>query len=121
LFAIIRFRRRRADEMPAQVHGNTRLEITWTVLPSLILLVIAVPSMQTIFASDAPPPTATNLLHVRVIGHQWWWEFQYPELNISTANELHLPMGRTATFDVESADVIHAFWIPKMGGKIDAV
>jgi len=120
LFAILRYRRRRDDEMPAQVHGNTRLEITWTVLPSLVLLVIAVPSMQTIFASDSPPPTA-DPLHVRVIGHQWWWEFQYPELNITTANELHLPVNRTATFELESIDVIHAFWIPKMGGKQDAV
>src|SRR5438874_8414896 len=122
LYAIIRFRRRPGNEMPSQVHGNTRLEVAWTILPSLVLLVIAVPSIGTIFASDAPPPTGLgSSLHVRVIGHQWWWEFQYPDLGITTGNELHLPAGRTATFDIESGDVIHSFWIPKMGGKVDAV
>jgi cytochrome c oxidase subunit 2 len=121
LYAVVRFRRRRDNEMPTQVHGNTRLEVTWTVLPSLVLLVIAVPSMATIFASNSPPVAANDALKVRVIGHQWWWEFQYPELGVTTANELHLPVGRTAVFDLESIDVIHSFWIPRMGGKIDAV
>jgi len=119
LYAIIRFRRRREGALPAQVHGNTRVEIAWTVLPALVLLVIAVPSIGTIFASDRPPPAVTNPLRVRVIGHQWWWEFQYPELGVVTANELHLPVGRTVLFDLQSSDVIHSFWVPKMGGKAD--
>jgi cytochrome c oxidase subunit 2 len=60
-------------------------------------------------------------MYVRVIGHQWWWEFQYPELGISTANELHVPAGQTVRFDLQSADVIHSFWFPFMGGKVDVV
>src|SRR5688572_29334555 len=119
LYAIIKFRRRAENELPTQTHGNTRLEIAWTIIPSIVLLIIAVPTIGTIFASDAIPPTATQ--YVRVIGHQWWWEFQYPDLGISTANELHLPVGETVRFDLESVDVIHSFWFPRMGGKMDVV
>jgi len=119
LYAIIRFRRRREDEMPAQTHGNTRLEIAWTVLPSIVLLVIAIPTIPTIFAQDAIPPTASQ--RIKVIGHQWWWEFQYPDLGVVTANEFHLPLGETARLDLESADVVHSFWVPRVGGKMDVV
>ena len=86
---------------------------------SLILLIIAVPTIQTIFAADARPATATQ--YVKVVGHQWWWEFQYPNLGVVTANELHVPVGETVRFELTSADVIHAFWFPRMGGKMDAV
>lgn len=119
LYAVVRFRRRGEHELPSQTHGHTRLEITWTVLPSLVLLVIAIPTIGTIFASDAIPPTAT--MYVRVIGHQWWWEYHYPDLGIVTANELHLPLGQTARIEMESVDVVHSFWIPRMGGKMDIV
>jgi len=119
LYTIIRFRRRREDEMPAQTHGNTRLEVAWTVLPSIVLLVIAIPTIPTIFAQDAIPPTASQ--RIKVIGHQWWWEFQYPDLGVVTANELHLPLGETALLDLESADVVHSFWVPRVGGKMDVV
>jgi cytochrome c oxidase subunit 2 len=119
LYTIIRFRRRANNQMPTQTHGNTRLEVAWTILPSMVLLVIAIPTIPTIFAQDTVPPNATQ--HVRVIGHQWWWEFQYPDLGVATANELHLPVGQTVRFDLTSADVIHSFWIPRMGGKMDVV
>jgi cytochrome c oxidase subunit 2 len=119
LYAIIRYRRRSPDELPSQTHGNTRLEIAWTIIPSLVLLVIAVPTINTIFAADAVPQNATQ--YVKVIGHQWWWEFQYPNLGVTTANELHLPLGETVRFDLTSADVIHSFWFPRMGGKVDVV
>jgi cytochrome c oxidase subunit 2 len=121
LYTIVRFRRRSDNELPSQTHGNTRLEVAWTVLPSIVLLIIAIPTIQTIFYSDAPPVSAQNVLKVNVIGHQWWWEFQYPDLGVVTANELHLPAGRTASFDLRSADVIHSFWVPRMGGKVDAI
>jgi len=117
LWAIIRYRRR-DDRLPRQVHGNTGLEVTWTVIPSVVLLVIAVPSISTIFASDAVPQTS-NLQRIKVVGHQWWWEFQYTDLGISTANELHLVVNQTASFQLNSADVIHSFWFPLMGGKMD--
>lgn len=123
LYTVIRFRRRREGELPAQVHGNTRLEITWTVLPSIVLLIIAIPTIGTIFAQDVVPPTATDVLKLKVVGHQWWWEIRYPEYgsNVVTANEFHLPRGRTVLVELTSADVVHSFWVPKMGGKMDVV
>jgi cytochrome c oxidase subunit 2 len=121
LFAIFRFRRRAgAEEVPEAVHGHTRLEIAWTIAPALILAFIAVPTIRTIFVTqdDKPIPGA---LQVRVVGHQWWWEFEYPDLGFVTANELHLPVGRTASFTMESADVVHSFWIPRLAGKRDVI
>jgi cytochrome c oxidase subunit 2 len=121
VYAVVRFRRRSPDELPSQVHGNTRLEVAWTIIPSIVLLIIAIPTISTIFYSDAPPASAQNVLKVTVIGHQWWWEFRYPDVGVVTANELHLPAGRTASFDLKSEDVIHSFWVPRMGGKVDVV
>ena len=72
------------------MHGNTRLEILWTVLPAVILAIIAVPTVRSIFRTEAPAPPGA--LEVHVIGHQWWWEFRYPDLGIVTANELHVPV-----------------------------
>ncbi|MCB9229240.1 MAG: cytochrome c oxidase subunit II [Deltaproteobacteria bacterium] len=104
---------------PKQIHGNALLEITWTIIPFILLLFIAVPTWQVIFKQpDEPPPGA---MVVKVIGHQWWWEFQYPELGITTANELHLPAETPVFFVISSADVIHSFWIPQFGGKVDAL
>ena len=117
LYAILRFRRRRDDEMPAQVHGNMRLEVAWTVLPSIVLLIIAIPTIGTIFATDAIPEKIGQ--HVVVTGHQWWWEFEYKDLGFVTANEVHLPLGQAVELDLRSADIVHSFWIPKMGGKSD--
>lgn len=119
VYSVLRFRRRREDELPAQVHGNTRLEVAWTVLPAVVLLIIAVPTIETVFKNDEVPPTASQ--KVTVIGHQWWWEVRYPDLGVLAANEMHLPIGQTVRVDLQSADVVHAFWIPKMGGKMDAV
>ncbi len=124
--AILKFRRRRGDQtIPAQTHGNTKLEIAWTVIPAVILLIIAVPTIQRIFDLDRVPAAsaAGEVLRVEVIAHQWWWEFRYPDLGAGavTANELHLPVGRTALLELRSADVIHSFWIPKLGGKMDVV
>ncbi len=119
LYAIIRFRRRADNQMPTQTHGNTRLEIAWTILPSIVLLVIAFPTIPAIFAYDTIP--ANPAQRVEVIGHQWWWEFRYPDLGVTTANEFHLPVNQTVVFDLHSADVIHSFWVPRMGGKRDVV
>lgn len=119
IYSVIRYRRRSPDEVPHQLHGNTRLEIAWTIAPAIVLAFIGVPTISTIFQASQPAPA--DALHVRVVGHQWWWEFQYPELNVVTANEVHLPGGRPVRFDLESADVIHSFWIPRLGGKLDVV
>ena len=119
LYTIWRYRARPGQGRPRQIHGNTRLEIAWTIAPAVVLAVIAVPTIQTIFAIGGPPPT--DSLQVEVIGHQWWWEFRYPQLNVVTANEVHMPAGKNVSFDLKSADVIHSFWFPRLGGKRDVV
>lgn len=124
LFAVLRFRQRPGREaLPQQVHGNTRLEVGWTILPSLILAVIAIPTISTIVDLSRKPD---NPLEVRVIAHQWWWEFQYrdpsaPNKQVYVANEMHIPVGRKIYATVESVDVIHSFWIPNLAGKMDAI
>ena len=119
LYAIWRFRRKSDDDRPEHVHGNTTLEILWTAIPALILAFIAVPTVQTIFRTQAK--ASAGALQVEVIGHQWWWEFRYPQYRIVTANELYLPIGRTVNFSLKSADVLHSFSIPQLGGKRDLI
>jgi cytochrome c oxidase subunit 2 len=116
---IVKFRRRPGQGEPRHVHGNTTLEVLWTAIPAVILLFIAIPTVRTIFATQAK--ARPGALQVEVIGHQWWWEFRYPEYNITTANELYLPLGRTVNFALKTADVLHAFWIPQLGGKRDLI
>ncbi len=119
LYVIFRFRRRPDSPQPKPVHGSTTLEITWTVIPALVLIVIAIPTVQTIFRTQAK--AAPDALQVEAIGHQWWWEFRYPQYNIAVANELYLPVGRTVSFKLKTVDVLHSFWIPAMGGKRDLI
>jgi len=123
--SIVRWRRRRGDDRePRQVHGNTRLEVLWTIIPAVILAVVAVPTLRTLFALRAPA-TGPDVLVVKVTGHQWWWEFEYPSIvgpdgrPLVTANELHIPFGRTTQLEMTSADVIHSFWAPSLSGKRD--
>ncbi|MGH7537757.1 MAG: cytochrome c oxidase subunit II [Gemmatimonadales bacterium] len=118
LFIIIRYRQREGAAPPPQHHGHTGLELAWTLAPALILMFIAVPTVRTIFATSGAPEGA---LRVEVIGHQWWWEYRYPDLGVVTANELHLPVGRPVAIDLTSADVIHSWWTPALGGKRDAI
>ena len=119
VYTIIRFRRRPGAPTPKQVHGNTTIEILWTAIPAVILIFIAIPTVRTIFKTQAK--AAPDALQVEVIGHQWWWEFKYPQLGITTANELYLPNGRTVNFQLKTIDVLHSFWIPQMGGKRDLI
>jgi cytochrome c oxidase subunit II len=119
LYAIFRYRRRSENDRPEHVHGNTTLEILWTAIPALILAFIAVPTVRTIFKTQEK--AKADALQVEVIGHQWWWEFRYPEYKITTANELYLPIGRTVNFTLRSQDVLHSFWIPQLGGKRDLI
>jgi cytochrome c oxidase subunit 2 len=116
--ASIRYRRRAGQALPPQIHGNTLVEVLWTTGPVLIVGWILFVTLPVIFATQAPAPSGSML--VKVIGHQFWWEFQYPDGNVTTANELHLPVGRTANLQLLSDDVIHSFWIPALGGKRDA-
>lgn len=117
IYAIFRFRGKPGDPEPHQTHGNTTVEIIWTVIPALILAAIAVPTVRAIFQTNATP--AKDALKIEVVGHQWWWEFRYPEYNITTANEIHIPVGRTVSLHMGSADVIHSFWVPQFAAKRD--
>lgn len=119
VYMIFKFRRRPDGGVPKQVHGNTKLEIAWTAIPAVILIFIAIPTVRTIFTTQAK--ASPDALQVEVIGHQWWWEFRYPQYGITTANELYLPNGRTVNFQLKTVDVLHSFWIPQMGGKRDLI
>ncbi|MGH2674119.1 MAG: cytochrome c oxidase subunit II, partial [Actinomycetota bacterium] len=119
VFAMIRFRRRSADDTPRQIHGNTRLEIMWTILPALLLAGVAVPTVGTIFDLASRPEG--EVLEVNVIGHQWWWEVEYPDLGVITANEVHVPTDRPVALNLTSKDVIHSFSVPRLAGKQDLI
>ena len=120
VYAAIKFRRRSDDEAPVQVHGNARMELTWTVIPAAILAVVGVLTVGSIVDLDRVP-TDADVLNVNVIGHQWWWEYEYPEHDVVTANELHIPTNVPVAINLGSVDVIHSFWPPKLAGKIDAI
>ncbi|HEY0304041.1 MAG TPA: cytochrome c oxidase subunit II, partial [Longimicrobiales bacterium] len=117
LYFIFRYRERPGAPKPKQIHGHTGLEIAWTIIPAIIVLFIAVPTVSGIFATQRK--AVPNALQVEVIGHQWRWEFRYPQLGIITANELVVPVGREVELKMWSADVIHSYWIPRIGGKRD--
>jgi cytochrome c oxidase subunit 2 len=122
VYSLVRFRYRPGDPTPNQVHGNTTLELAWTLIPALLLAAISVPTTRTIFFTyrDAPP----GALEVDVRGYQWWWSFSYPLANgdtVVTANEIHVPVGQPVVLKLNSNDVIHSFWIPQMGGKRDVI
>jgi cytochrome c oxidase subunit 2 len=118
LFFGFRFREQ-PGRVARQIHGNTRLEIVWTIIPVVVLAIIAVPTFNTVahLTGDAPEGS----LEVRATGHQWWFEFEYPEFGFITANEMHIPLGRPVSVALLSTDVIHAFWVPQLHGKIDMV
>lgn len=124
LVGIFRYRARRDGDAeraePRHVHGNTILELAWTLAPALVLVFIAVPTMTTIWEVDRVS-TDPDALQIEVIGHQWWWEFRYPEYELVTANEAYIPLGRTVEFRMRSADVIHSFWVPRLAGKRDVI
>lgn len=127
VYSIVRFRLRADDDgrEPPQVYGSNPIEFAWTTVPVLIVLVLMLVTARTIYAVQTHPRPA-DAIDVRVIAHQWWWEFRYPALGIVTANELHVPVSDrahpTPTFlDLESADVAHSFWVPRLAGKTDVI
>jgi cytochrome c oxidase subunit 2 len=128
IVALVRFRRRDGgdEKEPVQVHGNTRLELGWTIAPALILAVLAIPSVATVFelARSRPDP-----LNVTLFARQFWWEYRYMDddgkTELVTANELHIPVGRwvhiTENGEPGKSDVIHSWWVPKLSGKTDNI
>jgi cytochrome c oxidase subunit 2 len=125
--ALVRFRARPGedDREPPQVYGSNSIEVAWIVVPLLIVVVLFLATARTVFDIERAAASGPTL-RVTVVGHQWWWEFRYPDLGIVTANELHLPVSEPAerrlTFlRLEAVDVIHSFWIPQLNGKTDVI
>ena len=126
-YAVIRYRARSTDgnSEPAQIYGSTQIELAWTVIPILIVVVLFLTTARIIFAiQNAPKPK--DALNVTVIAHQFWWEFRYPSLGIVTANELHVPVSTAGHplpvyLHLLSADVDHSFWVPELAGKTDLI
>jgi cytochrome c oxidase subunit 2 len=114
-YCVVRFRAGARE--PAQTHGNTRLELTWTLIPLAIVAGLFVRTVGTLGVSDPPHDREPDLV---VTGHQWWWEVRYATGAI-TANEIHIPVGKSLLVRIESADVIHDFWVPQLARKMDAV
>jgi cytochrome c oxidase subunit 2 len=136
IYSIIRFRRRAAaaDTEPPQVYGSKPIEIAWTAAPALVVFVLVLVSARTLWEVNVPPPRpheSDNTLFVTVIGRQWWWEYTYDHYNgrplgFTTANELHVPasaegVARPVYLTLQSADVVHSFWVPRLAGKTDCV
>jgi cytochrome c oxidase subunit II len=120
VWVAVRYRRRSDEDQPKQIHGSTVLEFGWTALPALLLAFVGFFTVLNVGKLDAIP-TGPGVMRVNVIGHQWWWEFDYPEQGITTANEMHLPAGDRIDVRLTSTDVIHSFWPPKLAGKLDVV
>jgi cytochrome c oxidase subunit 2 len=115
-YILVRFRERPDSPKPRQIRGHLGMELAWTMIPAVIVIAIAVPTVQTVFRTQRSP--GPDILVVDVIGHQFWWEFRYPD-GVVTANDLHLPVGVPVTLRMHSVDVIHSFWVPMLGGKRD--
>ena len=121
-YVMVKFRNRATDvaREPAQVYGSTQIELAWTVIPILIVVVLFLSTARVIHAvQDAAKPA--KAVAVTAIGHQFWWEFRYPELGIVTANELHIPVSAPTYLKLLSADTDHSFWIPQLAGKTDLI
>lgn len=128
VYVSLRYRRKTSDtRRPPQIHGNRRLEIIWTIIPAVVLLVLLVPTVSLIFDFDAQAQEAD--LEIDAYGKQWWWEFHYNEdqaqggesLDVVTANEIVIPLGKNTVFNLQSNNVIHSFWVPQLSGKMDLI
>lgn len=125
VYTVLRFRRRSdEDERPEQIHGNKTLEIVWTIIPAVVLLVIFIPTVRTLYDRQNEVDAGGDLT-VEVYGKQWWWEIHYTDpsnvANVITANEVHVPAGKRVLFKLYSNNVIHSFWVPQLSGKMDVI
>jgi cytochrome c oxidase subunit 2 len=121
-YAVVKFRDKTmgTEREPAQVYGSTQIELAWTIIPILIVVVLFLATARVIHAiQDAPKPATA--VEVTAIGHQFWWEFRYPRLGVVTANELHIPVSTPTFLKLLSADTDHSFWIPQLAGKTDLI
>ena len=118
LITVLLFRDRPQRSEPRQIHGNTKLEVVWTLIPAVVLAGIAVPTVRAVFELTE---CGEGALPVEIIGHQWWFEYRYPDFGIETANVLVIPAGREVCAKLTSEDVIHSYWVPQLNGKRDQV
>ncbi|SDX74163.1 cytochrome c oxidase subunit 2 [Paenibacillus sp. CF384] len=120
VYVIIRFRRRPGDKsIPVQVEGNHKLEIIWTVIPIILLIILGVPTVKSVFGLAKDYTKDPAAIQVKVTAHQYWWEFEYPNLGVKTAQELLIPNDAVISIEAKTADVLHSFWIPSLAGKTD--
>jgi cytochrome c oxidase subunit 2 len=127
LYVLIRYRQQPSDSErePAQVYGSNQIELSWTVIPILIVVMLFLSTTRVILDTQAAPKPS-DALDVTVIGHQFWWEYRYPKLGVVTANELHVPVSDPAKptptyLSLSSADTDHSFWVPRLAGKTDLI
>ncbi|MDC3412797.1 cytochrome c oxidase subunit II [Aquibacillus sp. 3ASR75-11] len=120
-FVFFRFRQKKGQEdvIPKQVEGNKVLEVIWTVIPIILLLILAVPTVTATFDLAEGQPEGSDLLNVNVTGNQYWWNFSYDDLDVQTSQDLYIPTGERVYIDMKSSDVIHSFWLPSISGKMD--
>ncbi|MBO7747667.1 cytochrome c oxidase subunit II [Paenibacillus sp. MWE-103] len=119
-YVILRYRRRPGDKsIPVQVEGNHKLEIIWTVIPIVLLIIIGIPTVNSVFGLAKDYTKDPNAIQINVTAHQYWWEFEYPKLGVKTAQELLIPEGTIISVEAKTADVLHSFWIPSLAGKTD--
>ena len=120
IYIYIKYRRKKnSARVPSQTHGNTKLEIMWTILPAIFLAIVSVPVLSAIWTIGTPPKNPDVVVNVH--GHQYWFEFEYQDLDVVTANELHIPVGKKILINLYSNNVLHSFWIPKIAGKTDII
>jgi cytochrome c oxidase subunit 2 len=120
VFALLRYRARPGVGEPTRRFGSTPLEIVWTAVPLVVVIVLFGATLKIMRVADPPLPPDREP-DVVVIGHQWWWEIRYPQTGVVTANELHMPVGKPLLVRLQAADVIHSFWLPQLGPKMDAI
>ncbi len=122
LYAMVRYRHRSGDEtLPKQSHGSVGVELVLTILPIIIVILVAVPTVRATFQTQSRIDADENDVIVHVTGYQWWWKFEYPQYGFTTANELRIPAGKRVVLQLSSADVLHAFWAPRLAGKVDLI
>jgi cytochrome c oxidase subunit 2 len=129
LFALVRYRHRPSDpdamQEPAQIYGSNQIELSWTVIPILIVVMLFLATARVLYSTEHAGKPA-NALDVTVIGHQFWWEYRYPKSGVVTANELHVPVSdahhpQPTYLTMTSADTDHSFWVPRLAGKTDLI
>ena len=118
VYALMRFRWREGESDPNQLAGNKKVELVWTLVPCAIVVALFSLTAHTMTVSDPPPSATPDLI---VIGHQWWWEARYPKSAVVVANEIHIPVGKAFSVRLDSADVLHEFWVPELARKITTV